>query len=129
MSARPRHPNRSEWIVAGLSALAVLGSLAFLIVNEISRAGKPAAPRAEVVSVTPLGSRYAVRFRAINEGGTTASGLELEGHLRAEGGVDERSTTVIEWLPPHGAREGVLVFSTDPRTGTLELRVLGYVDP
>ena len=72
---------------------------------------------------------YLVRFRAVNEGGSTAEGVTVEGVLRNGTDSMETSNTVLEYVPAHSQREGGLFFTSDPRQYQLQLRAKGYENP
>ncbi len=70
-----------------------------------------------------------MQFRAVNNGGSTAEGLTIEGDLRNANAVVETSSTTLEYLPAHSTGEGGLFFSSDPRQHELRLRAKGYEEP
>jgi len=89
----------------------------------------PPDVKAEVQSILSMRNGYLVKIRAINQGGTTAEGLIIEGELRNNNQSVEISDTTIEYLPAHSEREGGLFFTTDPRNYELRLRAKGYEKP
>ena len=83
----------------------------------------------QVDSTLPTRNGYLVKFRAVNNGGSTVEGLTIEGTLRNGSETVETSDTVLEWVPAHSEREGGLFFTSDPRQHQLQLRAKGYENP
>jgi uncharacterized protein (TIGR02588 family) len=82
-----------------------------------------------VDSVIPTRNGFLVQFRAVNEGGSTAEGLTVEGELKQGSDRVETSDTTIEYMPSHSERQGGLFFKSDPRLYQLQLRAKGYEKP
>ena len=117
------------WGIA-LSGLAlVLGSIAFALYEAAAGDASPPDVTVRVGSILPTRNGFLVEFRAINEGGTTAAGLTVEGELRSGTESVETSNTVIEYVPSHSERAGGLFFTSDPRQYELRLRAKGYEKP
>jgi uncharacterized protein (TIGR02588 family) len=114
----------------GLFGLAlVLGSIVFMLYEALT--GDTSLPdvTVQVESIEPSSSGFLVTFRAMNEGGSTAAGLTIEGTVRNGTESIETSTTTIEYLPSHSERKGGLFFTVDPRQYDLQLRAAGYEEP
>jgi uncharacterized protein (TIGR02588 family) len=118
-----------EWIVAGLGVLLVGGAIAFLIYHSMTRGRTPPDLRAVAERVLDLDHGYVVQFRALNEGGSAAAEVTIEGELVGPDGMTERAEAVLDYLPPRSDREGALLFTGDPRRGELRLRATGYAKP
>jgi uncharacterized protein (TIGR02588 family) len=115
---------RAEWAVAALSAVLVLGTIAWLAVHAV----RPAADPEFAVSVDTITAReggWTVRVRVENRGDRAAAAVEVEGAI--EGG--EVSGFTLDFLAGGSARHGALRFRGDPRPAALTLRVRGYADP
>ena len=117
------------WAIAALGFALVAGSIGFMLYEAAAGDSPPPQVTLRVESILPRGSGYLVEFRAVNEGGSTAEGVTVEGSLRRDGTVLETSDTVIEFVPAHSEREGGLFFTSDPRASELELRAKGYEKP
>jgi len=117
------------WAIALLGLGLVAGSISFMIYEEAAGDSSPPDIRVDVDSILPTRNGFLVKFRALNEGGSTAEGLTVEGVLRNGADAVEISNTVIEYLPAHSRREGGLFFTSDPRQYHLQLRARGYEDP
>jgi uncharacterized protein (TIGR02588 family) len=118
-----------EWIVGGLGALLVAGAIAFLVWHSLARDRTPPDLRLVAERVLDLRNGYLVQFRALNEGGSAAAEVTIEGELTRPDGTVETSEAVLDYLPPRSDREGGLLFANDPRAGELRLRATGYARP
>jgi uncharacterized protein (TIGR02588 family) len=118
------------WGIAFFGLALVLGSIGFMLYEAVAGDSSPPDVMVHVDSILPTRNGYLVRFRAINEGGSTAEGLTVEGVLLKNGTeIVENSNTVIEYVPAHSEREGGLFFTSDPRQYELRLRAKGYEKP
>jgi uncharacterized protein (TIGR02588 family) len=118
-----------EWIVGGLGALLVGGTIAFLLYHALARDSTPPDVRVVEQRVFVLQDRYLVQFRAFNQGGAAAAQLTIEGELVGPDGTTETSDAVLDYVPARSSREGGLWFSADPRAGQLTVRATGYAEP
>lgn len=128
------HPPRHaipllEWIVAGLGLLLVGGAIAFLVYHSATRGQTPPDLRVAAEGVLELDHGYVVQFRVLNQGGSAAAQVTIEGELVGPEGTIERGEAVLDYLPPRSDREGGLLFTRDPRGGELRLRATGYARP
>jgi uncharacterized protein (TIGR02588 family) len=118
-----------EWVVAIMGLILVSGSIGFLVYQAMIRDSSPPDIMLKVNSVTPISNGYLVKFKAMNQGDSTAKGLIVEGQLK-DGNEDiETSETTLDYLPSHSEREGGLFFTKDPRQFELQLRAVGYEQP
>jgi uncharacterized protein (TIGR02588 family) len=118
-----------EWIVGGIGALLVGGTIAFLVYHALARDWTPPDVRVIEQRVLDLQDGYLVQFRAYNQGGSAAAQLTIEGELVGPDGRTETSEAVLDYVPARSSREGGLWFSGDPRVGQLTLRATGYAEP
>ena len=68
-----------EWIVAGIGLLLVAGVMSFLIYEAFTGNRLPPDVKLSVNSVVQTHNGFLVRITAVNEGGTTAEGVIVEG--------------------------------------------------
>ena len=117
------------WSIAFLGLALAAGSIIFMIYE--AAAGDSSPPNVTILldSISPAGNGFLVQFKAVNDGGTTAQGLTVEGELRNGTQSVEMSNTTVEHLPSHSEREGGLFFTSDPRQFELRLRPKGYEKP
>jgi uncharacterized protein (TIGR02588 family) len=118
-----------EWLVGGLGALLLVGTIGFLVWHGLGRDDTPPDVRLTVDRIEQLQNGYLVRFRAGNQGGSTAAQLVIEGELAGPEGPIETSEATLDYLPPRSDREGGLFFAHDPRGLDLRLRAEGYAKP
>lgn len=117
------------WGIALLGSALVLGSIVFALYEAAAGDSSPPDVTVQAVSIHPTRNGFLVEFRAVNEGGSTAEGLTVEGELRDGTESVETSHTTIEYVPSHSEREGGLFFTSDPRRYELQLRAKGYEKP
>ena len=117
------------WGIAVFGLVLVAASIAFMLYEAAAGDSSPADITVHVDTTLPTRNGYLVKFRAVNQGGSTVEGLTIEGVLRNGSDVIETSDTVLEWVPAHSEREGGLFFSSDPRLFQLQLRAKGYENP
>lgn len=118
-----------EWIVAAIGVLLVGGAIGYLVYHSMTRGETPPDVRVDAEQVLELPHGYVVQFRALNEGGSAAAQVTIEGELVDRDGATERGEAVLDYLPPRSDRTGGLLFKSDPRQGELRLRATGYAKP
>jgi uncharacterized protein (TIGR02588 family) len=122
-------PPMWEWAMAFLGLVLVLGSLGFLAYQIVTGDDSPPDVLIRADAILPVKTGYLVQIQAVNQGGSTAAELRIEGTLMGERGSVETSETVIDYVPAHSHRKGGLFFTKDPRQFTLQLRATGYAEP
>ena len=118
-----------EWIVAAIGFVLVASVIGFLLYEALGGNRLPPDVKLSVDSVVQTRNGYLARIIAVNEGGTTAAGVVIEGELRKGAEAIERSWTTIDYLPPRSEQRGGLFFTRDPQQFELQLRPFGYVEP
>src|SRR5688572_16293158 len=118
-----------EWIVAGVGLVLVAGVIGFLIYEAFTGKRLPPDVKLSVESVVQTRNGFLVKITAVNEGGQTAEGVDIEGELRTGTESVERSRTTIDYLPPRSEKRLGLFFTRDPRQLDLRVRSLGYEEP
>jgi uncharacterized protein (TIGR02588 family) len=117
------------WGIALLGLALVLGSIVFALYEAAAGDSSPPDVTLRVDSILPTRNGFLVEFRAVNEGGSTAEGLTVEGELRSGTESVEISDTTVEYVPSHSERTGGLFFTSDPRRYELRLRAKGFEKP
>jgi uncharacterized protein (TIGR02588 family) len=115
--------------IASLGLVLVAGSIVFMLYEAVAGDASPPDIKVRVETTEQTRNGYLVKFRAVNEGGSTAEGVTVEGVLRSGTEVLEVSDTILEWVPAHSEREGGLLFTSDPRQYQFQLRARGYENP
>ncbi len=122
-------PSTWEWVVALFGLALAVGSIGFLAYQAVAGDDSPPNVAVRADGILPAASGYLVRIQAINQGGSTAAQLRIEGRLTDENGYVETSEAIIDYVPAHSRRQGGLFFTRDPRQYTLQLRAKGYAKP
>jgi len=117
------------WAIGCLGLMFVLGSILFMLYEAAAGDQSPPDVTLSVTSILPTRNGFLVQVEAVNDGGSTAEGLTVEGELKNGAESVETSNTTLEYVPPHSKREGGLFFSLDPRQHELRLRAKGYEKP
>ena len=125
----PRQIPLLEWLIAGVGALLVAGTIAYLVVHALWRDQTPPDVRIVAQRVLAVEHHHLVEFRAVNRGGEPAAQLLVEGELIGPEGPVETAEATLDYLPPGSHRDGGLFFSRDPRQFALRLRAKGYARP
>jgi uncharacterized protein (TIGR02588 family) len=125
----PRQIPLLEWLIAGLGALLVAGTIGYLAFQALWRDQSPPDVRIVALRVVALEHHHLVEFRAVNQGGSPAAQLLVEGELVGPEGPVETAEATLDYLPPGSYREGGLFFRRDPRELELRLRAKGYAEP
>ena len=118
-----------QWAIAGVGLLLVAGALGLLLYKAIWTEVSPPEVTVRVLSIVQVQNGYLVRFHAVNQGGSTAEGVVIEGELRRGMERAETSHTTLEYLPAHSERRGGLFFTQDPRQFDFQVRAFGYEEP
>jgi uncharacterized protein (TIGR02588 family) len=121
--------NGLEWAVFAASLALIAAVVGALIQFEISRPDTPPELHVRTAGIRPSGDGYAVVVEVENRGGETASNATIEVELSRPGAPAERSEVHLPFVPHGAVRTGEAVFTTDPATGTLRARVVGYERP
>jgi uncharacterized protein (TIGR02588 family) len=86
-----------------------------------------------VERILAVESGYLVEIRARNEGGSTATTVEVEGTLKSnddsQAEAVETSSTTFDYIPSHSIRQGGLFFQENPEQYHLEVQAKGYSKP
>ncbi len=122
-------PHTLEWVAGGLSAVVVLALVGFILYQAINATATKPNLRVLVEQVEVTDNGYRVNFRAVNRGGATAAGVEIEGRIEHDGETIETSRVTLDYIPPHSGQQGGLLFSQDPKRYRLRLAAKGYTDP
>ncbi|ASP54092.1 TIGR02588 family protein [Sinorhizobium meliloti] len=126
-----RKPGTSiaEWIVAGVSCLALLAVLGYLILDGLSGRNGAADIIVLPAEVTAMNDGYVVEFAANNRAGKSVAAVEIKGELRDGEEVVEESGVTIDYIPQKSERKGALIFRSDPEGYELRIFASGYSEP
>lgn len=124
----PRSP--AEWVTFGISLLILLslmGSIGYTWLAQKDRATDP------VLSVTnknnsirQANGQFYVPFEVTNSGGETAESVQVIAELQIQGKVVETGEQQVDFLSSGEREEGAFVFTRNPRSGKLIIRIASY---
>ncbi|MAM75376.1 MAG: hypothetical protein CMO29_16395 [Tistrella sp.] len=118
-----------EWIIASVAAAALVALAAWLGYLALTEPAGTPALAVRPTAVQQAGAGWVVTFEARNTGPRTASEVEIEGEILADGHVLARGRTRIDYLPARSTRKGGILFDRDPTGAALRMRAVGYADP
>jgi uncharacterized protein (TIGR02588 family) len=119
----------AEWIVALIGATTVVATMGFLAYDAAY--GTHTAPElgVHVLAIERLGDTFRVQIRVANNGGQTAAQVMVYGEVLEGGRPVEHATASLDYVAAGSHADGALIFTTDPRSHTLNVRALGYRVP
>ena len=121
--------NWLEWTVFGISAVLVLGTLAFLLRDALTVRNPPNVV-VELGEPMPGASGHRLPLHIINRGGETAEDVQVEVVMESGTGEKETAAVAIAFLPRGSSRRAWVTFREDPRSAKkIEARALGYEVP
>lgn len=127
--ARRVEKNWLEWTIFGLGLALVAATLGFLAYDGLTSGDAPPAVEVRLGEPRATGHNFIVPVAVTNHGDQTAEGVTVEVTLEGAGSEPERGELTVAFLPRRATREGWVAFRTDPRSGRLTPRVLGYEKP
>jgi uncharacterized protein (TIGR02588 family) len=127
--ARKPGTSTTEWIVAGISCLALLAVLVYLVIDGVSGRNGTAQLVVLPVEVSATEGGYVVEFSASNRAGKSVAAAEIKGELRDGDEVIEESSATLDYVPQNSERSGALIFRSNPEAYDLRLFAGGYIEP
>lgn len=106
-----------------LVLVAVVGMVLYLWIIDDH---KPPLLKIERGAVEQVNEQFQLPVTIVNDGGTTATDVQVEGSIEFEG-EEEISTITFDFVPSNSRPEGLLIFSHDPSQA--KLRVISYRKP
>lgn len=119
----------SEWIVAAVSTVLVLGMLVYLLAEGFRRPHRPAALAIRTDSIVAAPAGYLVMITVRNDGGETAANVLVHAEVGGGGQAVEESEVTVDYVPVGAERNASLHFTSDPRKHPLTVRVSGFTPP
>ncbi|MCY0986909.1 hypothetical protein OV203_07240 [Nannocystis sp. ILAH1] len=125
--------NWLEWTVFAVGLALVLGIVGYLVILAVRHDDRPprlgihvgAATRTEDVEPP----HYVVPVTVTNHGDRTVGDVHVEVTLVRDGAPVERTELTLPEVPRRSSRAGASTLQTEPATGQLRARVLGYSEP
>lgn len=136
MARKPANPSPGaqgtpllEWIAGAVGLTLVLLTLGVIGHEALMGDSSPPSIAVAAREVHAVKGGWLLEIDVINEGGSPAAGVAVEGELAAAGQPPETAEATFDYVPDHSRRRGGLFFSHDPRTGPLTLRAKGFTEP
>ncbi len=125
-----RERSLAEWVSFSI-ALAILSTIVGLIFYSWFKVGKqPVVLEVKASdSIRQVADQFYVPFTLTNQGGETADAVQIIAELRVNGEVEETSEQQINFLAGGEVEEGEFIFTRNPQSGELVLRVASYQKP
>lgn len=128
-----QHPPRTvaEKVTFGIASLILASIVGLVLYLWFSKQyqNPPEISVSEAASVRESKGQFYVPFEVTNAGGETAESVQIIAELKVNGEVEESGEQQIDFLSGGETEEGAFVFSQDPRSGELTLRVASYKLP
>ena len=118
--------NWLEWVVLGVSVVAVVGLVGFLTIDGITDEGRPPEPRAELLAQAAyeFAGGWIIPATVTNGGDEAAEALALRATATIDG-AEEESEISIDYLPPGSDVDVSFGFSAPPE-GEVTVQVVGF---
>ncbi|HAA26407.1 MAG TPA: TIGR02588 family protein [Cyanobacteria bacterium UBA8553] len=127
----PKPPrSAAEWTTFSIALLILAAIVGLVIYKWMTQKNQPpvlSITRSSEVREAP--GQFYVPFSVKNTGGETAESVQVIAELRINGEVEETGEQQIDFLASGETEEGAFVFSRDPRTVELSIRVASYKSP
>lgn len=123
------HKNLLEWIVFGISAVAIAAVLAVLVTTGVTSEDRPPLLQITVGAPVAIGDAHRVPVAVKNDGDATAEGVNIEVALLSGEQVVESGELMIAFVPRGSTRKGWVTFRNDPRRFTVKARASGFNEP
>jgi uncharacterized protein (TIGR02588 family) len=117
----------AEWVTFWLATLILVVLVSLILYDwQVNQNRPPAFDVAVSDAVRITDGRYYVPFAITNTGGRIANGVQVTAELHTPDQEDETGEQQIDFLSGHETKAGSFVFSHDPNTGELIVRVASY---
>lgn len=103
-----------SWITASIGFLLVLSSIIFLLIKGFSEAKKTPKIDVKVLSVEKEKKKYLVMIE-VNNSGSTAAALVIEGELMDGTASKEKATVTLTYVPEGSFRKAGIYFNNNPK--------------
>ncbi len=121
--------NMLEWLVFGVSAVAIAAVLTALLAGGKPTGDSPPMLKVTVGAPLVIASGYRVPVIVENSGDRTAEDAHIEVALTDGEQVVERGELTIAFVPRGSRRDGWVTFHRDPRRFTIVARAAGFNEP
>ncbi|UEM18599.1 hypothetical protein JL100_015890 [Skermanella mucosa] len=117
-----------EWATALLGLVMTVGSVGLILYDAFDQ-DTPPMLKAHVERHLRIEGRHLVEFVVVNDGGSTAAKVTVEGTLGKGGTAVETASTTFDYVPAHSQARGGVLFDHDPGTHDLAFEAKSYTEP
>lgn len=121
--------NILEWIVFGVSVVAIAAVLAALLTGGNASGDAPPLLNVRAGDPAAVAGSYRVPVTVENSGDRTAEEAHIEVVLTNGAEIVERGELTIAFVPRGSTRNGWVTFRNDPRRFTVVARATGFNEP
>lgn len=122
-------PHWVEWLTGAICALLVAAMFGWIGYDIYRYQPEDARFEIAVTGVEGQPGQYRMKFDIRNLSMTTAAQVQVRGDLQQNGATQESADVTFDYVASESRDTGTLFFRNDPRSGTLNLNVVGYTEP
>jgi uncharacterized protein (TIGR02588 family) len=119
----------AEQVTLAISTLMVTAIVGLVLLSWVTQDSSPPIFSIRSAAIREVRGQFYVPFTVVNRGGETATSVQVIGELKRDGKIEESAEQQIDFLSRGEVEEGAFIFSQNPRTGELSLRVTSYSLP
>jgi uncharacterized protein (TIGR02588 family) len=120
-----------EWVTFGIASaiLAIVVCMVGFLWLDETRKQPPDVAVVRSGNIRQATGQFYLPFSVTNSGGTTAESVQVMADLVVEGEVVESGEQQIDFLSGGETEEGAFVFTRNPQSGEVVLRIASYKLP
>jgi uncharacterized protein (TIGR02588 family) len=123
------NPSWVEWVTGLLSAVLVIGMIAWVAWEALTEEDRPPEFAVTVTERKMVEGGYRVSFEVANTAPQTASAVVVRGEILRDGQAVEEEDVTFDYVPARSKTKGAVFFSRDPGTDDIRVRTIGYATP
>jgi uncharacterized protein (TIGR02588 family) len=120
----------AEWITFGISLVILASLISAIGYTWIERNRQEQDPVLSVISnknsIREVNGQFYIPFEVTNDGAETAESVQVLAELEIKGKVVESGEQQVDFLSKGEREEGAFIFSRNPRSGKLTIRIASY---
>lgn len=117
---------KPEQVTFAIAALIVAALVGLVLLSWVSQSNQPPMFSIQPQPLRESQGQYYLPFSITNQGGQTATSVQVIGELKLNGKVEETGEQQIDFLSGNETAEGAFIFSQDPRTAEVVIRAASY---
>lgn len=126
----PKSRSLAEWITLGITTVVLTLLIGLIVYDWQVNQNRPPAFQVDVAAtIQAIDGRYYVPFSVTNTGGRIVQTVQVVAELHIKGEPDETGEQQIDFLSGSEQKHGSFVFTHDPYSGDLVIRVASYQLP